>query len=101
GSVALEQGRRAAVVADLLVGPLDHPVTLASLGVEHLAGSGDLEALFGARLRLDLGHFSSSMVASARIAPLRFFASSRLSLGEAKYDRHGSPYQPGDRRPGI
>src|SRR5918995_2159467 len=56
--VALEHGRGAAQVADLLVGPLDHPVTLAGLGVNDLAGASDLEALFRARLRLQLGHLA-------------------------------------------
>src|SRR5918993_4018301 len=56
--VALEHGRGAAQVADLLLGPLNHPVALAGLGVNDLAGAGDLEALFRARLRLQLGHLA-------------------------------------------
>src|SRR3979411_2100315 len=58
-AVGLEQHLGAAVLADLLLGPLDHAVALARLGIEHLAGGSDLEALFGARLGLDLGHFGS------------------------------------------
>src|SRR5579883_3576552 len=57
-AVGLEQDRGAAQVADLLVGPLDHHVALAALGVDDLASSGDLEALFRARFRLQLGHLA-------------------------------------------
>ena len=57
-AVRLEQHGGAAQVADLLVGPLDHPVPLAGLGVEHLAGARDFEALLGARLGLQLGHLA-------------------------------------------
>src|SRR5581483_3224429 len=57
-AVGLEQHVGAAQLADLLLGALDHAVALARLGVEHLSGAGDLEALFGARLGLDLGHLA-------------------------------------------
>src|SRR6185312_9464083 len=57
-AVRLEQHARAAVLAHLLRRPLDHAVTLAGEGRFHLAAGGDLEALFGARLGLDLGHFA-------------------------------------------
>src|SRR5438067_2989477 len=57
-TVGLEQHVGAAQLADLLLGPLDHAVALAALGVQHLAGAGDLEALLGARFGLDLGHLA-------------------------------------------
>src|SRR5882724_8450639 len=57
-AVGLEQRPRAAVVADLLVGPLDHAMAFAGEGREHLTGAGDLEALFCARLGLHLGHLA-------------------------------------------
>lgn len=47
-AVGFEQNGGSAQVADLLVGPLDHAVALAALGVDDLAGPGDFEALFGA-----------------------------------------------------
>src|SRR3989304_10370886 len=57
-AVGLEQHAGAAMLADLLGGPLDHAVTLAGLLVFYLAGAGDLEALFSARFGLQLGHFA-------------------------------------------
>ncbi len=57
-TIGLEQNVGAAQVPDLLVGPLDHAVALAALGVQHLAGARDLKALFSARLRLQLGHLA-------------------------------------------
>src|SRR5262249_27273958 len=57
-TIRLEQDVGAAELADLLLGPLDHAVPLAGLGVEHLPRAGDLEALLGARLGLDLGHLA-------------------------------------------
>src|SRR5262245_64502768 len=57
-TIRLEQDVGAAELADLLLGPLDHAVALAGLGIQHLPGAGDLEALFGARLGLDLGHLA-------------------------------------------
>ena len=57
-AVGLEQHAGAAVLGNLLVGPLDHAVTLAGEGRFHLAAGGNLEALFSARLRLQLGHFA-------------------------------------------
>src|ERR1700680_1333185 len=57
-AVGFEHHPRAAVIADLLVGPLDHAVTLAGLRRQHLAAAGYLEALLRARLGLDLGHMA-------------------------------------------
>src|ERR1700739_3056324 len=57
-AVGLEQHVGAAQLADLLLGPLDHAVALAGLLVQNLPGAGHLEALFGARLALDLGHLA-------------------------------------------
>src|SRR5215471_3848412 len=57
-AVGLEQHRGAAQLADLLLGALDHAVTLAGLLVEHLPARGHLEALLGAGLGLELGHLA-------------------------------------------
>src|SRR5262245_56147412 len=57
-AVGLEQHAGAAQLPDLLLGPLDHAMALARLGKQHLAGAGNLEALFSARLGLDLGHLA-------------------------------------------
>ena len=57
-AVGLEQHVGAAELTNLLLRPLDHAVALAALGVQHLAGGGDFEALFGARLGLQLGHLA-------------------------------------------
>src|SRR5437868_12265173 len=57
-AVGLEQHAGAAELANLLLRPLDHAVALAALGVHHFAGGSHLEALFGARLGLQLGHLA-------------------------------------------
>src|ERR1700688_3859962 len=57
-AVGLEQHIGAAQLADLLLGALDHAVALARLCIEDLSGPRYLEALFGARLGLDLGHLA-------------------------------------------
>src|SRR5579859_5195990 len=57
-AIGLEQHARAAELTNLLLRPLDHAVALAALGVQHFAGGGYLEALFGARLGLQLGHLA-------------------------------------------
>src|ERR1700709_1952614 len=57
-AVGLEHHAGSAVLADLLLGPLDHAVPLAGVGRLHLALGGNLEAFFSARLGLQLGHFA-------------------------------------------
>src|SRR5580658_994909 len=57
-AVGLEQHTRAAKLSDLLLRPLDHAVALAALGVHHFACGSHFEALFGARLGLQLGHLA-------------------------------------------
>src|SRR6266699_6638749 len=57
-AVGLEQHAGTAELTNLLLRPLDHAVALAALGVHHLAGGSHLEALFGARLGLQLGHLA-------------------------------------------
>src|ERR1700750_23564 len=57
-AVSLEQHAGATELTNLLLRPLDHAVTLAALGMHHLAGGSHLEALFGARLGLQLGHLA-------------------------------------------
>src|SRR6266481_6087013 len=57
-AIGLEQHAGAAQLANLLLGPLDHAVALAALGGHHFAGGSHLEALFSARLGLQLGHLA-------------------------------------------
>src|SRR5205823_13328431 len=57
-AVGLEQHARPTELTNLLLRPLDHAVALAALGVHHLAGGSHLEALFGARLGLQVGHLA-------------------------------------------
>src|ERR1700753_3817229 len=57
-AVGLEQNAGAAKLANLLLGPLDHAVALARMGGHHFAGGSHLEALFGARFGLQLGHLA-------------------------------------------
>ena len=45
--IAGAQNHGAALVADLLVGALDHAMALSGAGGTNLAGSGHFEALFG------------------------------------------------------
>src|SRR5262245_22230384 len=71
-AVGLEQHVGAAQLPDLLLGPLDHAVALARLGIQHLAGAGDLEALFSARLGLDLGHLALLISGRKREPTARF-----------------------------
>src|ERR1043165_2061655 len=73
-AVGLEQHAGAAQLADLLLGPLDHAVALAALGMHHLAGGGHLEALFSARFGLQLGHLAlllAGNTAGPARAPIR------------------------------
>src|ERR1700754_683932 len=65
-AVGLEEHARAAELTNLLLRPLDHAVTLAALGMHHLAGGSHLEALFGARFGLQLGHLALLMAAKRR-----------------------------------
>jgi hypothetical protein len=57
-AIGLEQDPRAAELPNLFLRPLDHPVTLATLGMQYFPGGGHLEALFGARFGLQLGHLA-------------------------------------------
>src|SRR5262249_21982808 len=57
-AVGLEHDARAAQLPNLLGGPLDHAMPLAGVRGHHLAGASNLEALFGARLGLHLGHLA-------------------------------------------
>src|ERR1700690_3951337 len=57
-AVGLEQHTGAAELTNLLFRPLDHAVALAALGGHYFAGGSHLEALFGARLGLQLGHLA-------------------------------------------
>src|SRR5215468_682279 len=87
--------------ADSLGRPLDHAVALAGLLVLHLAGRGNLEALFGARFRLQLGHLAL-LIGAQRGCPYGrnvLKAKNRpgaVCSGLSVNRRHGSPYWPGD-----
>src|SRR5262249_19038871 len=101
-AIGLEQHVSAAMFADRLRRPLDHPVALAGLLVFHLAGRGNLEALFGARFGLQLGHLAL-LIDSSRGRPtgrnmLLWGTSGPRSgcSGLSINRRHGSPYWPGD-----
>src|SRR3954462_7370230 len=86
-AVGLEQGRRAAQAADLLLRPLDHAMLLAALGIEHLAGAGYLAALLRACLRLQLGHLALLNEPCAGLSP----DAARMLAVASKANRHGSP----------
>src|ERR1700678_212056 len=73
-AVGLEQHAGAAELSDLLLRPLDHAMALAALGVQHFACGSHLEALFSARLGLQLGHLA--LLLPQKIPPKT--ASSRL-----------------------
>src|SRR3954452_23966352 len=94
-AVGLEHHAGAAMVADLLVGPLDHAVTLAGPGGQNFAAAGDLEALFGARFGLQFGHLALLWRAGCRRGqspPSAAMALNALSwLGIELSRRHGSP----------
>src|ERR1700712_1657952 len=57
-AVGLEQHAGAAELTNLLLRPLDHTVAFTGMGGHDLTRSGDFEALFGARLGLQLGHLA-------------------------------------------
>src|SRR6202011_921000 len=57
-AVGLEQHAGAAELTNLLLRPLDHAVALAALGGHYFASGSHLEALFSARLGLQLGHLA-------------------------------------------
>src|SRR5579863_7549792 len=76
-AVSLEQHAGAAELTNLLFRPLDHAVALAALGVHHLAGGRHLEALFGARFGLQLGHLAL-LIAAEKPAQRGGFAAEML-----------------------
>src|SRR5271163_4915705 len=71
-AVGLEQHAGAAELSDLLLRPLDHAMALAALGVQHFASGGYLEALFSARLGLQLGHLALLRPQKTRAKGARF-----------------------------
>src|SRR5262245_53383222 len=101
-AVGLEQHVGAAELTNLLRRPLDHAVAFAALGVFHLAAGGHFEALFGARLGLQLGHLALLMPACrpnplAGVRPVMLVRALKLldySLvrGCRQGRRHCSPY---------
>src|SRR6266567_3741778 len=93
-AIGLEQRIRPAQLANLLLGSLDHPVTLARMGRHHLAGTGNLEALFSARLGLDLGHLA--LLYGRKREPKARFTGKMLEMSVCM--RHvSSPRQPFSR----
>src|SRR3954451_14240460 len=68
-AVGLEQHAGAPQLADLLLGPLDHAVALAALGVHHLPRGSHLEALLAPDLVFSLGIWLSCWPAGS--APMR------------------------------
>src|SRR5690349_18734544 len=90
-AVGLEHHTGAAVLADLLLGPLDHAVALAGHRRLHLAAGGDLEALFSARLGLQLGHFALLQSAASDAAKNRSRRMLNASVLSDQPRRHGSP----------
>src|SRR5689334_7887651 len=101
-AVGLEQHAGAAMLADLPVGPLDHAVALARHGGFHPSAGCDLEALFSARLGLDLGHFALLWCGFGRKA-LRPVPPDKLKtsvlMKSASPPRQ--PFRPGGERPGL
>src|SRR5262249_54633158 len=98
------------MLADLLLGPLDHPMALAGLREQHFSGAGDLEALFGARLGLQLGHLA--LLWPARMWGPRGPVRRRCARNERALElircrivqlsrRHGSPKSAGRREAGV
>src|SRR5438552_3949436 len=55
-TITLEHDRGATQLPDLLIGPFDHSVALAPLGIEHFTCRGDLKPLFGSRFGFQFGH---------------------------------------------
>src|ERR1700750_576647 len=57
-AIGLEQHAGAAELTNLLLRPLDHAVAFTGLGGHNFASGSHLEALFSARLGLQLGHLA-------------------------------------------
>src|SRR5262245_54887318 len=94
-AVGLEQHGGAAQLADLLLGALDHAVTLAGLLVEHHPGRGHLEALFGARFGLEFGHLA--LLCGGRLGP----AGRICSFERAESPSPRQPVSAGRRKGGV
>src|SRR6185295_8975007 len=91
-AVGLEHHVHAAQLADLLLGPLDHAVTLARVARQHLAGAGHLEALFRARFGLQFGHLALLYGPETRAgSPVHRHMLEMSLCVEALSHRHGSP----------
>src|SRR4051794_402524 len=99
-AVGLEQHRGAAQLADLLFGPFDHPVTLVGLLIKHLPAGRHLEALFGARLGLELGHLALLCGNShGQMSGRPDFA--RLSVLIVHFPSPRQPFRPGGGRAAL
>src|SRR5579863_7552998 len=109
-AVGLEQHVGAAQLADLLLGALDHAMALVRLRIKDLAGPGDLEALLGARLGLQLGHLALLWRQAPRSATARRCGRAGAAPPNARNERivpehitaaTAALIQPGDGRAGI
>src|SRR5438105_581885 len=100
-AVGLEHDVHSAQLADLLLGPLDHAVTFARVGGQHLAGAGHLEALFRARFGLQFGHLALLYGPETRAkGPVhRHMLETSLCMRRT-FRRHGSPLA-GRRKAGF
>src|SRR5215813_7882927 len=94
-AVGLEQHCGAAQLADLLLGALDHAVTLAGLLVEYHPGRSHLEALFGAGFGLELGHLA--LLCGGRHGP----AGRICSFERAESPSPRQPFLPGGGRAAL
>src|ERR1700690_545748 len=101
-AVGLEQHAGAAELTNLLLRPLDHAVTLAALGVHHFAGGSHLEALFSARLGLQLGHLALLLPQEKRALRGAFAAEMLVrALKVLGYFLLKQPARPSPRQPLI
>src|SRR6202158_4581894 len=85
----------AALLANLFLRPLDHPVPLVGLGSDHLAGRGELESLLRAGFGLQFGH-----LARLRGQVLRKTSAPRPVIGSVEpHEPTRQPFGRAARRP--
>src|SRR5258705_8123589 len=77
-AIGLEQHAGAAELTNLLLRPLDHAVAFTGLGGHYFASGSHLEALFSARLGLQLGHLA--LLSPQKNAPEGRFCGLKCSL---------------------
>src|ERR1700761_4013540 len=96
-AVGLEQHIGAAQLTDLLLGPLDHAVALTGLGINHFSGPSHFEALFSARLGLNLGHLALLWPQAKALGGLKMLEN-ELIVREHVTPPRQPLNQPGDER---